>query len=91
MTTPKRKSVNDLDLGSLARSYTAKSVQTLGAWATAQPDADGKSTVDPEIQIRAIGMILDRGWGKPNQPHDAKLDGELRITIRKLLTKDDDE
>jgi hypothetical protein len=34
---------------------------------------------------------MNRGWGKPNQPHDAKLDGELRITIRKLLTKEEDD
>jgi len=87
MTTPKRKSVNDLDLGSLARSYTAKSVQTLGAWATAQPDADGKSTVDPEIQIRAIGMILDRGWGKPNQPTENKIEGEVNIILRDMMAE----
>jgi len=87
MTTPKRKSVNDLDLGSLARSYTAKSVQTLGAWATAQPDVNGKSTVDPEIQIRAIGMLLDRGWGKPNQPHEAKLEGSLEIILRDIAAE----
>jgi hypothetical protein len=42
-------------------------------------------------RVSASIALLDRGWGKPNQPHDAKLDGELRITIRKLLTKSDDE
>jgi hypothetical protein len=47
--------------------------------------------VEPEVQLRAIDMLMNRGWGKPNQPHDAKLDGELRITIRKLLTKEEDE
>jgi hypothetical protein len=60
------------------------SVETLGGYITSP-------AIEPEIKLRAIGMILDRGWGRPNQPHDAKLDGELRITIRKLLTKDDDE
>jgi hypothetical protein len=47
--------------------------------------------VEDDIRLRAIGMLLDRGWGKPNQPHDAKLEGELRITIRKLLSDDDEK
>ena len=67
------------DVRSLARAYTEASIATLGGW------ANGKD-VDDEIKIRAIGMLLDRGWGKPNQPHDAKLEGELRITIRKMLS-----
>lgn len=40
-------------------------------------------------RVTAAIALLDRGWGKPNQPHDAKVDGELRIVIRKML-KDDE-
>lgn len=41
-------------------------------------------------RVSAAVALLDRGWGRPNQPHDAKLEGELRITIRKMLTKEDE-
>ena len=68
---------------SLARGYTTASIKVLGGYVV------GEQT-EPDIRIRAAGMLLDRGWGKPNQPHDAKLDGELRITIRKMLTKEDE-
>jgi hypothetical protein len=84
--TPKKiLPMSEAGLKSLCRSFTEANVKKLSGFAHA------KQGVEPEIQLRAIGMLMDRGWGKPNQPHDAKLDGELRITIRKLLTKEDDD
>jgi hypothetical protein len=68
---------------SLARAYTDRSILVIGGYLADE--------VDPDIRLRAAGMLLDRGWGKPNQPAEAKVDGELRITIRKLLTKEEDE
>jgi hypothetical protein len=77
MTTPKKKTVRELDLKSLARSYTKRAVLTLaGVSESSESDA---------ARVAASIALLDRGWGKPNQPHDAKVDGELRITIRKML------
>ena len=38
-------------------------------------------------EIRAIGMLLDRGWGKPNQPHEAKLEGSLEIILRDIAAE----
>jgi hypothetical protein len=77
MTTPKKKTVRELDLKSLARSYTKRAVLTLaGVSESSESDA---------ARVTAAIALLDRGWGKPNQPHDAKVDGELRITIRKML------
>ena len=76
--------MTEAGLRSLCRSFTEASVAKLAGFAHAEQG------VEPEIQMRAIGMLLDRGWGKPNQPHDAKLEGELRITIRKMLTKEDE-
>ena len=70
--------MQDIDLRSLARGYTTASVAALGAWATAT------TGVDPDIKIRAIGMLLDRGWGRPNQPHEAKLDGKVEIILRDI-------
>lgn len=82
MPTKKKKTVRELDLKSLARGYTDICVRTLGGVAQA-----GESEA---ARVSASIALLDRGWGKPNQPHDAKLEGELRITIRKLLTKEDE-
>ena len=78
--TPKKKL--PMDLKSLARSYTTRAISTLGGIAEG-----GESEA---ARVAAAIALLDRGWGKPNQPHDAKVDGELRIVIRKLL-KDTDE
>jgi hypothetical protein len=89
--TKKKKTMQDIDLRSLARGYTTASVAALGAWATAKPKSEEHPEgVDADIKIRAIGMLLDRGWGKPNQPAEHKVDGEMRITIRKMLKDLDD-
>jgi hypothetical protein len=77
--------MTEAGLKSLCRSFTEAHVRKLAGFVSAEQG------VEPEVQLRAIDMLMNRGWGKPNQPHDAKLDGELRITIRKLLTKEEDE
>ena len=84
---PKKRLPREIELGSLARAYTTKMVAKLGNYAV-----NDELKVDDEIRMRAIGMLMDRGWGKPNQPTEAKVDGELRITIRKMLGRmlDDD-
>jgi len=41
--------------------------------------------VEPDIKLRAIGMLLDRGWGKPNQPHTDAEGGELKIVLRTIV------
>jgi hypothetical protein len=80
VTKPKRKT--PIDLKSLARGYTVTAVKTLGGISeTGESEA---------ARVSAAIALLDRGWGKPNQPTDAKVDGELRIVIRKML-KDTDE
>jgi hypothetical protein len=43
--------------------------------------------VDPELRLRAIGMLLDRGWGRPNQPAEAKISGDINVTIRDLMAE----
>ena len=69
------------DIRSLARAYTDVSIATLGGWVTAEQG------VDPEVKLRAIGMLLDRGWGRPNQPHEAKLDGKVEIILRDIAAE----
>jgi len=40
-----------------------------------QADAPGR--------IQAIAILLDRGWGKPSQPHTGE-DGDIRVTLRTI-------
>ena len=47
-------------LKSLCRSYTEANVKTLAGWATGD-------NIDEDLKMRAIGMLMDRGWGKPAQ------------------------
>lgn len=66
------------DLRSLCRAYTDATVRIVGGLAT------GKDT-DPEIRLRAIAMLWERGWGKPNQPVTGEDGGDIRITIRNII------
>jgi hypothetical protein len=69
-------------LKSLCRSYTEANVRTLAGWANG-PD------VDDELKMKAIGMLMDRGWGKPQQDQTHEIKGEIKVTLRKMLEDDD--
>ena len=71
--TPK----NEQHVRSLARAYTDLSIRALAGVA--------ESGESEAARVSAAAQLLDRGWGKPNQPHDAHAEGELRITIRNIL------
>ena len=71
-------------LDSLARAYTEVSIQTLGNY------VNGPNT-EPDIKIRAISILLDRGWGRPKQDNTHTLSGEVRVVLRKMLEDEDDE
>jgi hypothetical protein len=66
------------DIRSMARAYSDGNIKALAALA-----AEGN---EPEIRLRAIGMLLERGWGRPQQ--ELKTDSEIRVTIRKMLGDD---
>ena len=72
--TPKKKT--PLDIKSLCRVYTEGNIRTLAGLASGV-------NVAPDIQLRAIAMLLERGWGRPQQ--DVKADAEIRVTIRKMI------
>jgi hypothetical protein len=74
--TPPSKST----LESLARGYTVKSIERLGGYATGEG-------VDAAIQLRAIELILDRGYGRPKQQKELSgPDGEpINLVIRNLV------
>jgi hypothetical protein len=70
-------------LKSLCRAYTEANIKTLGGWAV----GDG---VDPDLKMRAIIALLDRGWDKPAQDNSHEVKGEIKVVLRKML-EDDDE
>jgi hypothetical protein len=79
---PKKKT--PVEIKSLARAYAEGCMRVLGAFAI------GENT-DPDIRIRAIGMLLDRGWGKPAQDNNHSISGEVRVVLRKMLDDEDRE
>lgn len=56
-----------IEIRSLARSHTKAALRTL---VEIMNDGD----VQPTARVNAANSLLDRGWGKPVQPHDG--DGE---------------
>lgn len=68
-----------IEIQSLARVYTRKSIDVLGGYVTSD-------IVEPDIRIRAIGMLLDRGWGKSPQPVTGKDGTEpIDVIIRTII------
>ena len=57
------------NIRSLCRSYTGEAVRSLAA---IMRNADAP----PRARLRAIDILLDRGWGKPSQPPQPKGRGQ---------------
>ena len=70
------------DIRSLARGYTDVCIKTLGGIA--------KSGTNEQARISASAILLDRGWGKPQQDNTLEIKGEIKVVLRKML-EDDDE
>ena len=79
---PTDKTIAQLD--SLARAYTEVSIQTLGNYVNSPQ-------VEPDIKIRAIAILLDRGWGKPKTDNTHSISGEVRVVLRKMLEDESDD
>jgi hypothetical protein len=75
--------MNEAQLKSLCRSFTEANVAKLAGFATADEG------VEPETQMRAIGMLMDRGWGKPNQDNTHEVKGEIKVVLRQMLEDED--
>jgi hypothetical protein len=73
---PVKKRERALDLRSLARAHTPMCIKQLAGIAQHSQN-DG-------ARVQAISILLDRGWGKPEQTHSA-IDGDIRITIRQIV------
>ena len=66
-----------MELKSLARDQTQLALNVLIGVAT-----NGESEA---AKVTAAINILDRGWGRPSQPVDAKHEGDINITVRNIL------
>jgi hypothetical protein len=65
-----------IDLRSLARPHTEMALRQLAGIAE-----NGESEA---ARVSACAHLLDRGWGKPNQPHTGEDGGDIRVTIRTI-------
>jgi len=74
------KAKREIELKSLCRGYTEKGVQVLGGYINSD-------LIEPEIKLRAIAMLWERGWGRPAQTveHTGKDgDSEIKIILRTI-------
>ena len=67
-----------LEIASLARMHTKKAVKTLSAIMN-EPHAPYAA------RVAAAEALLDRGWGKPRQSHEAEITHRYVIEIPALM------
>ena len=79
MPTKAKKTVAQLDLKSRARAYTDVSIRTLAGVA--------ENGTQEAARVSAAIALLDRGWGKPNQPTENKIEGKVEIILRDLAAE----
>ena len=60
----------------LARQYTAQAVETL---------AEVMVTGSSSARVSAANAILERGWGKPEQPVTGPDGGDIPVTLRVIF------
>lgn len=76
--TPLPRKKIPTDLRSLARGHTALCVKVLAGIVS-------QETVPPAARVAAAGILLDRGWGRPIQPHTDEDGGPIRVIIRQII------
>jgi hypothetical protein len=82
MPTKKKKTVDEIDVRSLARSYTDMAIRQLAGIAQ-NGDKDA-------ARVTACGILLDRGWGKAAQPlTGANGSEDIQVTIRTIIAGKD--
>src|SRR5262245_7552461 len=65
------------DIRSLCRTYPEESIRHLAA-IMRQPE------YPPAVRVQAAVALLDRGWGRPAQPHVGEADRDIRVVIRRI-------
>ena len=57
--------------------YRRRSIRTLTG-------VCGSKAAPAAARVSAAQALLDRGWGKPAQPHTGEDDKDIRVTIRQI-------
>jgi hypothetical protein len=75
---PKRTIKNIVDVKSLARGHTELAINVLSGIARSPK-------CPPAARVSACQVLLDRGWGKPDQVHAGADGGDIKVTIRQII------
>ena len=71
------------DLRSLARGHTEQCIKVLAGMLS-------QEAVPAAARVQAANILLDRGWGKPPQAHTGE-DGDIKVTIRQIVERSDED
>lgn len=85
---PSGRTAVTAELRRLARDFTE-----LGLWRLVKIIQDDKAP--PQVQVQAVGLLFDRGYGRPVQPIESGLpgdfesmeDSELRAYVRRQAAR----
>ena len=66
--------MNDINTN---EEYCVVGIQTLAGIA--------RNSTSDAARVSAAQALLDRGWGKPAQPHTGEDDKDIQVTIRNLV------
>jgi hypothetical protein len=72
------------DLRSLARGHTEQCIKVLAGMLS-------QEAVPAATRVSAAGILLDRGWGRAAQPHAGKDSGDIRVVIREIIERRDED
>jgi hypothetical protein len=64
------------EIRSLARSFAKRAIQRLGGIV--------ENSADEQAVARAASILLDRGYGKPNQPITGEDGGDITVVLRTI-------
>jgi len=76
---PEPKKKTPTELKSLARSYTDMSLQAI-AYVIQKGESE-------QARVSAAFGMLDRGWGRPNQPTESKIEGKVEVILRDIAAE----
>jgi hypothetical protein len=72
------------NLRSLARGHTELCIKVLAGIVS-------QEAVPPAARVSAASILLDRGWGRAPQPHAGEDGRDIRVTIRKMVGRGDED
>lgn len=79
---PRAISRTPTEVRSIARSHTDMAIRTLAGIAM-------QKSAPTAARVTACGILLDRGWGKTPLAVVGPDGGDIKITIRRLITDED--